>query len=123
MGTSEDASLVYSWRSISHVQQSFIMSGKIQAGLGKRRTGIEITADILVAADVGATKSKILHITGLSTNTLAQHLYEMFTTGLLDYEPEQRKYSSSPKGRDFLQVYEHMKTITNVIQVIKRQSI
>lgn len=89
--------------------------------MGKYRTCIEITADILYAASAGATKTRILQSTGLSTSSLTRHLYAMFANGLLDYEIAEHKFISSPKGMDFLQVYEDMAAITNVIQVLKQK--
>ena len=74
----------------------------------KYRSRTDIIAQILEAANGGATKTKIMYKAFLSYAQLKDYLATLVDNGLLDYNVAEQTYKATPKGFRFLQVYNKM---------------
>ena len=71
----------------------------------KYRSRTDITAQILEAANGGATKTKIMYKAFLSYAQLKEYLTVLIENNLLDYHEGERVYKTTDKGNRFLKIY------------------
>jgi predicted transcriptional regulator len=74
----------------------------------KYRSRTEIVAEILNAANGGATKTKIMYKAFLSYAQLKEYLAALLENELLDYNEGQSIFKTTGKGIKFLGVYEQL---------------
>jgi predicted transcriptional regulator len=68
----------------------------------KYRSRTDITAQILEAANGGATKTKIMYKAFLSYQPLKEYLRVLVENGLLEYEKETQTFKTTDKGKNLL---------------------
>ena len=56
---------------------------------------------------------------GLASDRLMGYIHCLVQNGLLEYEPVEKKYWTTGKGFEFLQTYDQMNMLSNVIDVMK----
>jgi predicted transcriptional regulator len=71
----------------------------------KYRSRTDITAQILEAANGGATKTKIMYKAFLSYAQLKEYLTVLIENGLLEYIEGEQIYRTTEKGNRFLKIY------------------
>jgi predicted transcriptional regulator len=74
----------------------------------KYRSRTDIVAQILVAANGGATKTKIMYKAFLSYAQLKQYLEVLVENDLLEYDSKEENFKTSEKGIRFMNIYEKM---------------
>ena len=87
-------------------------SSKRKSNDGKKmryRTRNDIIAELLKIALDGTTKTKLMYNGYLSYRQLQDYLPLLLGNGLLEFDGKGRKYHTTKKGRDFLDVYERTK--------------
>jgi predicted transcriptional regulator len=72
------------------------------------RSKIDITAQILQAANGGITKAKIIYETFLNYGQLREYLIALTETRLLDYESHTQRFKTTEKGLKFLEIYRRL---------------
>ena len=89
----------------------------------KNRSKTEIIASILeTASGHGATRTKIMYGSFLSFTQLKEYLSLLPANGLLRYQAAERIYTTTEKGRHFLQIYNQISDLIHIRQreVVKR---
>lgn len=77
----------------------------------KRRSDIEISADILKVAMNGAKKSHIVYRANLNFDVVKRYLKRLNDAGLINLPSiENRLFKTTPKGREYINQYEHLNT-------------
>jgi predicted transcriptional regulator len=71
----------------------------------KYRSRTDIIVTILEAATSGATKTKIMYSSYLSSHTLRVYLDLVISNGLLTYDSTKQQYSTTEKGLRLLELY------------------
>ena len=72
----------------------------------KRRSEIEISADILKVALDGAKKSHIVYRANLNFEVVKKYLKLLFDSGLISLKTsDKRLFQTTPKGVDYLTQY------------------
>ncbi|HEV8387656.1 MAG TPA: winged helix-turn-helix domain-containing protein [Nitrososphaera sp.] len=89
--------------------------------MGKRRSRIDVAAQMLQAAIGGATRTGLTNSCGLSYKSLKKLVILLAEKGLLEYEPMGEKYKPTEKGYQFLQTYDQMNVLTGLIEVMKQR--
>jgi predicted transcriptional regulator len=74
----------------------------------KYRSRTEIASQILDAASVGTTKTRIMYKAFLSYAQLKEYLEMLTVNGLLEYQASEEIYRTTAKGRKFLELYSSM---------------
>jgi predicted transcriptional regulator len=74
----------------------------------KYRSRTDIVAQILEAANDGATKTKIMYKAYLSYAQLKEYLTLLAENELLEYVPVERTYKTTEKGLKFLRTFSQM---------------
>src|SRR5215471_21200956 len=74
----------------------------------------EMIRDILTVANGGATITHIMFKAYTSHSQAKSYLSELIEKGLVEYDALDRKYRTSPKGIEYLQVIESMSDILSV---------
>ena len=69
------------------------------------RTRTDIIVSVLEAATQGATKTKIIYSSYLSSHPLKAHLELVITNGLLAYDPTKQRYKTTERGLRLLELY------------------
>ena len=77
----------------------------------KRRTAIEITADILDAANNGATKTKIMQLANLSYKLLCKYLTLLTRQGFIENRNDTGPYHITSKGHKFLKEFKELQVL------------
>ena len=85
----------------------------------KYRSRTDICAQILEAANGGATKTKIMYKAYLSYAQLKEYLSVLIENGLLEYIKEQQLYRTSEKGLQFMRSYAQMSDMTGSMVEVK----
>jgi predicted transcriptional regulator len=83
----------------------------------KYRSRTDIVGLILEAANVGATKTKIMYKAFLSYAQLKEYLTVLLQNDLLEYEEGKQNFRTTEKGLRLLQMYnqfDEMMSIANV---------
>ena len=62
-----------------------------------------------------------MYACGLSYKVTQEYVFLLFEKGLLDYEPLEAVYRPSEKGLQYLEIYEQMKILSDMIDVIKKE--
>ena len=78
----------------------------------KYRSRTEIVSNILVAANGGATKTKIMYKAFLSYAQLKEYLTVLLQNGLLEYEGENTVFKTTSKGIKFLAIYDQLDVLS-----------
>ena len=84
-----------------------------------RRSRIDLVGDILIKAHGGATMTRLMYDCGLSYKRTKEFVSLLFERGLLKYEPMNANYRPSPEGFRYLEVYDEVNTMTNLINAMK----
>lgn len=71
----------------------------------KYRSRTDIIVTMLEAATSGATKTKIMYSSYLSSYTLRVYLDLVISNGLLAYDSTKQRYSTTEKGLRLLELY------------------
>ena len=71
----------------------------------KYRSRTDIIFSMLEAATNGATKTKIMYSSYLSSHTLRVYLDFVISNGLLAYDSTKQRYSTTEKGLRLLELY------------------
>jgi predicted transcriptional regulator len=71
----------------------------------KYRSRTDIVAQVLEAANGGATKTKIMYRAFLSYAQLKEYLSVLVANDLLDYNKGEGTYKTTDKGNNFLRIY------------------
>ena len=71
----------------------------------KRRSELEITAEMLDCAIKGEKKTRLMYRANLSFDALNEYLASMTSKGLLIFDSENSLYTTTPKGKKFLDNY------------------
>ena len=74
----------------------------------KYRSRTEIASQILEAANLQTTKTKIMYKAFLSYAQLKEYLEMLTANGLLEYQQSEELYRTTIKGRKFLDLYSNM---------------
>jgi len=72
------------------------------------RSRTDISAQILEAANGGATKSKIMYKAYLSYIQLKEYLVLLMEGGLIEHIPTEQKYRTTEKGLKFLNTMDQL---------------
>lgn len=72
----------------------------------QRRSREEIAAAILESARKGARKTQLMYSSMTSYHQLAKYLAVFVSEGLIEYRPKEKKYFTTGKGVQFLEVHE-----------------
>jgi predicted transcriptional regulator len=82
-------------------------------GMSRKRSKLEITADILRVAVGGARKSHIVYQANLNFQIIKNYLKELINSGLLQSPTNGSKlYTTTEKGLQYINYYEGMKQFT-----------
>ena len=87
----------------------------------KYRSRTDITAQILEAANGGATKTKIMYKAFLSYAQLKEYLAVLEGNGLLEYNSGAATFRTTSKGNKFLQVYGQMGEYVTPVEEAQEQ--
>jgi predicted transcriptional regulator len=79
----------------------------------KYRSRTDISKEILEAANGGATKTKIMYKAYLSYAQLKEYLSMLIENGLIRQNSPEMTFSTTPKGVQYVKVYEQMSEISN----------
>ena len=74
----------------------------------KYRSSTDLVAHVLDAADGGATKTKIMFKAYLGYRQLQEYLTLLVENGLIEYNKQETKYTTTEKGRRFLKLYDRI---------------
>ena len=75
----------------------------------KRRSDIEISADILKVAMHGAKKSHIVYKANLNFDVVKRYLKRLSDAGLIKLPSfENRLFQTTPKGKEYIHRYENL---------------
>ena len=81
----------------------------------KRRSDIEISADILKVALHGAKKSHIVYRANLNFEVVKKYLERLSESGLINFPSiNNRIFKTTPKGREYINRYENLNTYMKV---------
>lgn len=81
--------------------------------MSRKRSKLEITADILRVAVGGARKSHIVYQANLNFQIIKNYLKELINSGLLQSPTNGNKlYITTEKGLQYINYYEGMKQFT-----------
>ncbi len=75
-----------------------------------RRNDLDICADILVAAKNGAKKTHIVYRANLNFRIVKSYLRRLLEIGLLRFSSDNRLFTTTEEGFDFLRRYNDLKT-------------
>ena len=78
-----------------------------------RRNNLDIYADILKVANQGAKKTQIVYKANLNFNILKTHMNVLMQRGFI--EKTAKHYFTTDRGKDFVNSYQTIKTLTNEI--------
>jgi predicted transcriptional regulator len=70
-----------------------------------RRNDLDICADILQVAKVGARKTQIVYQANLNFKIVKKYLNRLIDTGMLSEAEEKRLYTTTNRGAEFLEQY------------------
>jgi predicted transcriptional regulator len=71
----------------------------------KYRSRTEIVGNILEAANVGATKTKIMYKAFLSYGQLKEYLSVLIENNLIEYRDGTHKFKATEKGLNYLKMH------------------
>ena len=80
----------------------------------KYRSRTDIISQVLLAANGGTTKTKIMYSAYLSYAQLKEYLSVLLENGLIEYQQGEQKFRTTPKGLQFLKTYEHMGQMVSI---------
>jgi predicted transcriptional regulator len=76
---------------------------------------MEIKYDILNSALHGDGKTHIMYATGLNLRQLNAYLAELLASGGLEFRIENRKYTTTEKGKAFAKAFEHYRETMDLL--------
>lgn len=77
------------------------------------RSKLDIIAQILTAALEPKGKTKLMHITMISTQQVREYFTELLGRGLLSYDEVIRAFQTTSEGNEFLKLYDKIKRLGN----------
>jgi predicted transcriptional regulator len=84
----------------------------------KRRSELEITAEMLDCAIYGEKKTRLMYRANLSFDALNEYLASLTSKGLLIFDSENSLYTTTPKGKKFLDNY---KTLSSELVLSRKR--
>ena len=75
------------------------------ANNSKYRSKLQIVADILIVAENGAKKTRIMYQANLSHDLLKRYLDETLEANLISINKDEKSYITTEKGKVFLKKY------------------
>ncbi len=84
--------------------------------MGCYRRKLDIIADILSVATVGARKTRIMYQANLSYNVLQKYITEIVEASLMSFQAQSRCYLTTEKGLDFLRTYKEYQKSSKSIE-------
>ena len=81
----------------------------------RRRDSTEIKYDILNSALHGDGKTHIMYATGLNLRQLNTYLGELIASAGLEFRAEDRKYTTTEKGKAFAKAFEHYRETMDLL--------
>ena len=82
------------------------------------RNRIDIIAELLNAASAGSTKTKMMYKAMLSHEQLKEYLHMLAENGLIMYNEDSQRFTTTHKGYQFLQRYEDLTKLISPIAPI-----
>ncbi len=79
----------------------------------RRRDSNQIKYEVLMAAIPGGRKTHIMYDSGLNLKQLNFYLNELLSHGALEYRPEEKRYFTTEKGKEFARAFDHYREIIN----------
>jgi len=87
-----------------------------------RRSGIEIIAEILVEANNGVSKTRLVYRTNLNFLVIRKHLDFLLAKGLIEIVKDPTElYVTTAKGCQFLEEFAKLKEILELSEIEPRQ--
>jgi predicted transcriptional regulator len=80
------------------------------------RSKLDIIAQILTADLDPKGKTKLMHITMISSQQVREYLTELLGKGLLSYDEVIRTFQTTTEGNEFLRLYDNIKRLGNVTE-------
>lgn len=80
--------------------------------LRRKRSFLDIIADILNVAQEGVTKTKLVYACNLNFTIIKDYISALLELGLLERDGNGTYFTTS-KGRDYLQSYRRLKSLTS----------
>jgi predicted transcriptional regulator len=80
------------------------------------RSRTEIIENILLVAEPGVPRTRIMYRAFLSFIQLREYLELLTDTGLLEYSEEEKLYRTTERGKYFLKIYKEMTLIMPSIE-------
>ena len=80
----------------------------------KYRSRTDIISQILLAANGGTSKTKIMYSAYLSYAQLKEYLSVLLENGLIEYQQGDQKYRTTPKGLHFLKTCEQIGAMVSI---------
>lgn len=77
------------------------------------RSKLDVIAQILTAALEPKGKTKLMHITMISTQQVREYFTELLGRGLLSYDEVIRAFQTTSEGNEFLKLYDKIKRLGN----------
>ena len=74
----------------------------------KNRSSLEVAAAVLHVALQPTNKTKIMFLSETSARQLKPVLEKMLDKELISYDPNSKTFSTTDRGREFLQLYQSM---------------
>lgn len=105
-------------RTMSYKQMSlFLYTSFLHDSYMKYRSRTDIVAQVLEAANGGATKTRIMYSAYLSYAQLKEYLSILTENDLLEYDETERKYRTSEKGMKFIRIQQSLDQLGGPLKV------
>ncbi len=79
----------------------------------RRRDANQIKYEVLMAAIPGGRKTHIMYESGLNLKQLNFYLNELLSHGALEFRPEEKRYFTTEKGKEFAKAFDHYREVVN----------
>jgi predicted transcriptional regulator len=76
---------------------------------GRRRDANQIKYEVLTAALPGGKKTKIMYESRINLSQLNLCLRELMSHGALEFDPLEKRYSTTDRGRNFVRAFDQYK--------------
>ncbi len=79
----------------------------------RRRDSNQIKYEVLMAAIPGGRKTHIMYESGLNLKQLNFYLNELLSHGALEFRPQEKRYFTTDKGREFARAFDHYREVVS----------